>query len=104
MDNSRRSFLAIAGLAPLAIAAAARAQTNPPPAPAACFDPAALPLSQKNRRRSLGYVDPAPQPGRNCGACSFFTATQGGCGTCMILTGGTVGATAVCTSFAAKAG
>lgn len=97
MDSTRRFACTLLGIAPLMLVGAARAQ------PAACFDPAALPLSQKSRRRSLNYVDPSPDPARKCGGCSFFTATEGQCGTCQMLTGGPVTASAVCTSFAPKA-
>lgn len=96
MQHDRRAFLGLAALAPLAVAAAARGQQ------AACYDPAALPLSQKSRRRSLEYVDLSPDPAKHCGACSFFTAAAPGCGSCTILTGGTVAAGAVCNSFAAR--
>ncbi len=98
MDMHRRRFLAltVAG-APLAIlATGAAAQTA-----AACYDPAALPLSQKNRRRSLGYVEASTDPARHCSACTFFTAAAEGCGTCGLLMG-PVNAGAVCASFAPR--
>ena len=101
MTGSRRNFLALAAGAPLALFAAGRTRAADAPA---CYDPAALPFSQKNRRRSLGYVEVSADPGKHCGACAFFTAaTQGGCGTCQLLGGGPVRADAVCNSFAAKA-
>jgi len=99
MNADRRGFLGLAALAPLAVAAAARAEQ-----PAACYDPASLPLSQKSRRRSLEYVDLSGDPARHCGLCSFFTAAAQGCGTCTILGGGTVSASGVCSSFAARSG
>lgn len=99
MDRTRRNFLGAAGLAALGLmSGAAGAQ---PPA-AACFDPSALSLSQKNQRRSLSYADPSPDPNRRCGLCAFFTAGEGQCGTCQILSGGPVEADAVCSSFAAR--
>ena len=101
MDNSRRKFLALAGLTPVALLAARAAHAGD----AACYDPAALPLSQKNRRRGLGYVEPAPDPKKHCGLCAFFTAdaAQAGCGKCQMLGGGPVSAMGVCNSFAPKA-
>lgn len=102
MQPTRRNFLALAGAAPLVLlASGSRAAES---APATCHDPAALPFSQKIRRRSLGYVEVSTVAGKTCSACTFFTATQAGCGTCQLLTGGPVNATAVCTSFALKAG
>jgi hypothetical protein len=97
MNPSRRKFLAVAGAAPLVLFAsgAVRAQT-------ACFDPAALPLAQKNRRRGLGYVEPSPDPKKHCGRCAFFAAAKTGCGTCQMLGGGPVSVVGVCNSYAPK--
>ena len=101
MPGSRRSFLALAAGAPLALFAAGRTRAADAPA---CYDPATLPFSQKSQRRSLGYVEVSTDPKKHCGACAFFTASaQGGCGTCQMLGGAAVCADAVCTSFAAKA-
>ena len=101
MDLSRRNVLAAAALGPLAVfagGASSAAET------ASCYDPAALTLSQRNRRRSLAYVEVSADPKKTCAGCAFFTAaTQSGCGTCQMLTGGPVKAGAVCGSFAAKA-
>jgi hypothetical protein len=41
------------------------------------------------------------QPTKTCAACNFFTATSGGCGSCMIL-GGPTYATGYCDSWTAK--
>lgn len=100
MDTTRRQFLVLAGLAPVVLVATPGAKAAAP----ACFDFTALSLSQKSRRRSLGYVEPSTDAKRHCGACSFFagSATQAGCGTCLVLSGGPVSATGVCNSFAAK--
>lgn len=105
MHDTRRTFLtngarlAAATLGAVALAKPALA------AAAACVDMDALPLSQKNRRRSVGYADPSPDPQRACGKCAFFTADsaadRAGCGMCAILAA-PVGATAVCTSYAPK--
>lgn len=101
MSGSRRHFLALAAGAPLALLAAGRSRAADSPA---CYDPAALPFSQKNQRRSLGYVEVSADPAKHCGACAFFTASeQGGCGTCQLLGGAAVRGDAVCSSFAAKA-
>lgn len=65
---------------------------------AVCYDPATLPLSQKNRRRSLSYVDAAADPARRCMGCAFFTAAEEGCGKCAMLNA-TVNSGASCNSF-----
>lgn len=107
MKRNRRDFLALAGLAPLVAITArsgiAGAQAGPAPG-GACADPASLPLTQKNRRRGLGYVEPSADPKKRCGLCAFFTPGQGDCGTCQMLSGGAVSAQAVCNSFAPKPG
>lgn len=97
MEPSRRKLLAAIGLAPLAFVAARSASGAE-----ACYDPAKLPLSQKNRRRGLGYVEVSPDPKKRCDGCAFYTAAKSGCGTCQMLGGGTVSAAAVCNSFAPK--
>ncbi len=98
MSMSRRSLLGMAAVAALA-GSGARAAAG-----AACYDPATLPLSQRNRRRSLGYVELSATAGKSCSACAFFTAgSQSGCGTCQLLSGGPVNAGALCGSFGAKA-
>ena len=99
MTTSRRAFVGLIAAAPLAFAAS-RALAEAPAA--ACYDPASLPLSQRSRRRSVDYLDVSADPARHCGACSFFTAASGMCGTCAILGGGPVNAGAVCSSFAAR--
>ncbi|HEY0958985.1 MAG TPA: high-potential iron-sulfur protein [Novosphingobium sp.] len=53
-------------------------------------------------RRSLGFVDTAPDPRKRCGLCVFFTSTSGDCGKCQLLSGGPVPATGHCDSWAAK--
>ena len=69
----------------------------------ACVNPDTLPASQKGMRRSLGFELVSTDPKKHCGACSFFTGTVAGCGTCQLLSGGAVAATSVCASFSAKA-
>ncbi|MEO7247654.1 MAG: hypothetical protein ABIW31_04300 [Novosphingobium sp.] len=68
---------------------------------AACYDPAALPLSQKGMRKSLQFVAVSTDPAKRCGLCAFFKASGAGCGTCQILNG-PVAAESACDSFAAK--
>lgn len=101
MNESRRRILAAAGLAPIALLGARHAFAQAKPA-AACYDPAKLPLAQRNMRRSVGFVDPSPDAAKNCGTCAFFVPTQGSCGTCQIFSGGPTAASAYCTSFAPK--
>ncbi len=97
MMHDRRQFIARAALALVAggLASAAGAQAGSP----ACPDPASLPFSQKNRRRGIGYAEPSTDPARRCELCAFYTAGQGGCGTCQLLAGPVSGG-AVCLSFA----
>lgn len=98
MNRSRRNFVLLAGMAPLALVAGRGAAAVPP----ACYDPASLPLSQKNRRRSLGYTDASTDPQKSCSACAFFIVGEGSCGTCQLLSEGPVSAHGVCNSFALK--
>lgn len=98
MSNTRRSFLTLAGIAPLAVLAASRAGADPAP----CYDPATLPLSQKNRRRGLGYVEQSADPKKHCAMCAFYTASKDGCGACQMLSGAAVNAGGLCSSFALK--
>ena len=95
--TSRRSFLALAGSVPFAVAGLSSAAYA-----ATCYDPNALPLSQKSRRRALGYVDQSTDPAKKCGGCAFFTATEPGCGKCQLFSGGPVNAGGVCRSYAPK--
>lgn len=98
MDRQRRRFLVLAAASvPFAAFTVGGARAQAP----ACYDPATLPLSQKNRRRSLGYVESSNDPAKHCSACAFFTAGEGGCGTCGLLNG-PVNAGAVCSSFAPR--
>ena len=99
MSESRRRFLALAGLAPVALLGARQGFAQSAPA---CYDLNKLPLSQKSLRRSMDFVDPSPDAAKRCGTCAFFMATQGGCGTCQILSGGPVAQSAYCTSYAPK--
>lgn len=95
MTIDRRRFL---NLAVTAGAAAGAAIGGTKALAAVCYDPATLPLSQKNRRRSLGYLDVAADPARRCMGCAFFTAAEEGCGKCAMLSA-TVNSGASCNSF-----
>lgn len=98
MSIDRRHFLTLAAAAaPLVVLGAGSAAAQA----AACYDPAALPLSQKNRRRSLGYVEASADPAKRCAGCAFFTASGEGCGTCALLSA-PVNAGASCNSFAPR--
>jgi High potential iron-sulfur protein len=99
MAADRREFLGLAAAAPMLIFGTQQAIADSP----ACYDPAKLALSQKSRRRSLGYVEMSPDAKKRCGLCAFFAAGSGNCGTCQLLAGGPVNMGAVCNSFAAKA-
>ena len=98
MTSNRRRFLSYAA-GGMTFACAGLALGSKPARASTCYDPANLPLSQKNRRRGLGFQDVSPAPARACRECAFFTAgEQEGCGQCMMLDY-TVDARATCTSF-----
>lgn len=99
MSESRRRFLALAGLAPVALLASRQSFAQ---AGTACYDMSKLPLSQKSLRKAVNFVDPSPDQAKRCGTCAFFVATKDGCGTCQILSGGPVAQSAYCTSYAPK--
>jgi hypothetical protein len=95
MTIDRRNFLNAAFATGAATIAALSATTA---FAGVCYDPNTLPLSQKNRRRSLGYVEISPDPSRRCMGCAYFTAAEEGCGKCAMLNS-TVNSGAVCNSF-----
>ena len=100
MSETRRRFVALLGLAPIAALLTSRdafAQGK------ACSTPDALSLSERSMRRSVEFVDPAPDPAKHCGSCAFFIEAQNGCGKCQIMSGGWVPASAHCASFAPRA-
>ncbi len=94
---SRRSAIGHLVLLPLGLALAARASASE-----VCFDPDALPASQRSFRKSLGFELKASDPSRACIGCAFYTASSETCGTCRLLSGGPVEPTSTCRSFAAK--
>jgi hypothetical protein len=99
MNETRRRFIALAGLAPVAILGARQAFAQAKPV---CYDMSSMSMAQKNMRRAVGFVDPAPDAAKRCGTCAFFVAKQDGCGSCQILSGGPTAQSAFCTSFAPK--
>jgi hypothetical protein len=97
MDRRRREiFTAIGAVCLCSFAERAIA------AAAACYDPASIPLAQKNLKRSLGFVEASTDPKQKCGLCAFFTPTKGICGTCQMLSGAPVTTQGVCSSFAPR--
>jgi hypothetical protein len=90
----------MAGISPLLLLDVWRA-AGAQPLPV-CASVESLSLSQRNRRRSLRYVDVSGDAQKRCGKCSFFTAGAEGCGKCQLLAGGGVSASGVCASFAAR--
>jgi hypothetical protein len=96
MISTRRRFLAAGIIAPLALSFGAIAQADT----TSCGGD--LPLTQKNRRRALGYVEASGDEKRRCRLCAFFSGGDGSCGACQMLSGSLVNANAVCNSFAAK--
>ena len=94
-DPSRRLLLRRALQLTTALAAApafmrAAAAAN------SCVDP-----QSESLRSSLHYASTSPDPKQTCGACGFFTAAQGGCGNCVIMSG-PVDAPGHCDSWSAK--
>jgi hypothetical protein len=100
MSETRRRFIGLLGVAPMAAVLAPRIASAQA---ASCYSPDALSWSEKSTRRAVGFVDQAPDPAKRCGTCAFFVAAQNGCGKCQILSGGPVPAQAYCTSYAPKA-
>jgi len=98
---SRRRLLQLALRLPLFAAAAplitacSRSGTN-------CADPDLLTTSEIQLRKTLEYVELAPDRPENCVNCEFFTSetdTASGCGHCELFNGA-VSAGGYCTSWA----
>ena len=98
--KARRQVLGLAAASPLILLGLASASKAADPA--ACFDLDTLPASQQSLRRSLNFKPQSPDPKKHCGICAFFTAADGGCGKCALLSGGPVSFNSVCDSWAAK--
>ncbi len=93
---TRRIILMAALAAPAAgYAATAAAQS-------VCVDLDGLSSSQKALRASLGFRIASEDPKRHCGGCAFFTAAEGACGRCALLSNGPVPADGRCNSWAAR--
>ena len=96
LGATRRALLMFAIGAPAAgFAAAAAAQ-------GACVDLDALPSGQKAMRNALGFKLVSDDPKHRCGGCAFYTAAEGSCGKCALLSGGPVPAEGRCDSWAAR--
>lgn len=93
---TRRALLMLAIAAPAAGYAAGAAAAG------ACVDLDALPSAQKSMRSSLGFRMVSEDPKRHCSGCAFFTATDGGCGKCTLLSGGVVPPDGRCDSWAPR--
>jgi len=93
---TRRTLLRLAlGVPAAAFATAAAAE-------GACVNLDALPSGQKAMRSSLGFKAVSEDPKRRCGGCAFYTAAEGACGKCALLSGGPVPAEGRCDSWAAR--
>ena len=107
-NSSRRRFLKILGAAAVSVPLAGVAVRS-----ARAQDLTPLDLSNPTAA-ALGYVedtatvDPSKYPQhkaeQDCANCQFFTATDGGRGTCQLFPGHTVAGKGWCASWAAKAG
>lgn len=100
MESNRRRFLGLAGATPLVLLGLATSARGTDIV--ACFNPDALPASQKSMRRSLGFAAVSTDSSKSCGGCAFFTGTTNGCGKCQLLSGGAVASQSTCRSWAKK--
>ena len=106
---SRRSFLLrglelpLAGGAVLALTACGEKPGEG--ADLVCADPKTLTTAEESVRRSLNYVESAPDRDSSCASCDFFSAASvtGGCGSCAIFGGGPVNPQGRCDSWSADA-
>jgi hypothetical protein len=69
-----------------------------------CADLNSMSDADQGTRKSLNYVESAPNPDQVCAKCSFFHpgAAAGGCGTCDMFSGGPVNSHGHCNSWSAK--
>lgn len=67
-----------------------------------CADLGAMTDAERSSRRSLDYVETAPNPEEACADCAFFHA-GGVCGTCDMFNGGPVNPKGRCDSWSARA-
>jgi hypothetical protein len=68
-----------------------------------CADPESMSRGEESMRRSLSYVEEAPNADKSCAGCAYFSSADasGGCGSCEIL-GGQVNSRGHCSSWAQK--
>jgi len=66
-----------------------------------CVDLKKMSADEVTARNSLHWTAMSKQSDKTCAMCNFFTATTGGCGSCVIL-GGATYATGSCDSWTAK--
>lgn len=106
--RSRRSFLGlglkitVVGAAAATLQACGQKPAGGGAAAGSCVDLDGLTASEQSLRKSMNYVEKAPNPANSCSGCSFFTAGEGACGTCEIFTGGPANSGGHCDSWAAK--
>jgi sulfatase maturation enzyme AslB (radical SAM superfamily) len=66
-----------------------------------CVDLKAMSAGELSSRNSLHWSAMSTQADKSCAKCNFFSATSGGCGSCVIL-GGATDATGYCDSWTTK--
>lgn len=73
--------------------------------PQVCADPGAMTSSEASVRRTLNYVEVAPDPARVCAGCEFFSAggAGSGCGSCTIFGGAPANPGGHCDSWSSDA-
>jgi hypothetical protein len=101
-NSSRRAFLrGSASLVVLSAAAACKKESKP----FTCTEVSALSPADTAVRTALGYVEPSPEPGKDCAGCVQFTASPsdaaGACGGCKLMKG-PIHPKGYCKGFAAK--
>ncbi|WP_439102989.1 high-potential iron-sulfur protein [Congregibacter sp.] len=66
-----------------------------------CADPDTMTSAQESVRRTLRYSEQSPDSNKACSGCAFFSAAQGGCGSCSIFDGNVVNPAGHCDSWSA---
>lgn len=102
-NSSRRDLLrSAAGLLVLSAAAGCKKDAKP----FTCTDISALAPAETAVRTALGYVEPSPEPGKDCAGCLQFTPSPtdatSACGGCKLMKG-PIHPKGYCKGFAAKA-
>jgi len=94
MALSRRNLLVGVGLTVVGC------RSKPPPT---CNEETGLTAAEREVRRSLAYVDRAPEPSRACLGCSQYVVPKDsdGCGGCRLMKGG-VSPAGTCKVFAPR--